>query len=59
VLDAVGEESAVGEVRDRVVEGLVGELILEGFALADVPAVEDDAADGLVVKKVRVADFEA
>ena len=59
MLDAVGEESTVGEVGDRVVEGLMGELVLEGLALADVAAVEDDAADRLVVEKVGVANFEA
>ncbi len=59
MLDTVGEEGAVREVRDRVVEGLVGELLLECLALADVPAVEDDAANGLVVEKVGVANFEA
>ena len=52
MLDAVGEERAVGELGDRVVEGLVGELILERLALADVAPVQDDAADVLVVDQV-------
>ena len=34
------------------------ELLLEGLALADVAAVEDDAADVLVVEQVRVLDLE-
>ena len=45
VLDAVGEQRAVGEAGERVVERLVGELVLERLALADVAAVEHDAAD--------------
>ena len=35
-----------------------GELLLEGLALGDVAAVEDDAADVLVVEQVRVLDLE-
>ena len=34
VADALVEQRPVGEVRDRVVEGLVGELLLERLALA-------------------------
>ena len=58
VAHALDEQRAVGEVGDRVVEGLVGELLLEGLALADVAAVEHDAADGVVVEQVRVQDLE-
>src|SRR4051812_48079636 len=58
VADALGEQRAVGEAGDRVVEGLVGELLLERLALGDVTAVEDDAADVLVVEQVRVLDLE-
>ena len=58
VLDAVGEQRPVGEARDRVVEGLVGELVLERLALADVAAVQDDAADVLVLQQVGVLDLE-
>ena len=54
VLDAVGEQRAVGQVGDRVVERLVGELLLERLALADVAAVEHDAAHVLVVEQVGV-----
>ena len=36
VLDAVAEQGAVGEARDRVVEGLMRELLLERLALGDV-----------------------
>src|SRR5205807_1169440 len=58
VLDAVDEERPVGEARNRVVEGLVGELVLEGLALAHVAAVQDDAAHVLVVQEVGVLDLE-
>ena len=34
VADALVEQRPVGEMRDRIVEGLVGELLLEGLALA-------------------------
>ena len=36
----------------------MGELLLEGLALADVAAVQHDAADVLVVEKVGVLDLE-
>ena len=58
MLDAIREERPVGEVRDGVVEGLMGELILEHLALADVAAVQDDSADVLVREQVRVLDLE-
>ena len=58
VADALAEQRAVGEAGDGVVEGLVGELVLEGLALGDVAAVEHDAADVLVVQQVRVEDLE-
>ena len=58
VAHALDEQRAVGQVGDRVVEGLVGELLLEGLALADVAAVEDDPADGVVLEQVRVQDLE-
>ena len=58
VRDAVGEEGAVREPGDRVVERLVGELALERLALADVARVQDDAADVLVVDQVGVPDLE-
>ena len=50
MLDAVREERSVGEVRHGVVEGLVGELLLEHLALADVAAVQDDSAHVLVAR---------
>ena len=58
VLDAVGEQRAVGEVRDGVVERLVRELVLERLPLADVAAVQDDAADVLVLEQVGVLHLE-
>ena len=58
VAHALVEQRAVGQVGDRVVEGLVGELLLEGLALAHVAAVEDDAADRGVLEQVGVQDLE-
>ena len=58
VAHALDEQRAVGEVGDGVVEGLVGELLLERLALADVAAVEHDAVDVLVVEQVGVEDLE-
>ncbi len=53
VAHAIDEQGAVGQARDRVVEGLVGELFLEALALADVAAVEHDALHVLVVGSGR------
>src|SRR4051812_31469403 len=58
VAHALGEQRAVREAGDRVVEGLMGELLLERLALGHVAAVEDDAAHVLVVEQVRVLDLE-
>jgi hypothetical protein len=58
VAHALGEQRAVGEPGDGVVERLVGELRLEGLALADVAGVEDDAPDVLLVEQVRHEDLE-
>ena len=58
VTDTVGEERAVREVRDRIVEGLMRELVLECLSLADVAAVQHDAADVLVLQEVRVLHLE-
>ena len=58
VAHALGEQRAVGEPRHAVVEGLVGELLLEHLALADVAAVEHDAADVLVLEQVGHEDLE-
>ena len=52
------EQRAVGEVGDRIVEGLVCELLLERLALAHVAAVEHDAVDVLVVEQIRVEHLE-
>ena len=56
--NAVGKERAVGEAGDRVVEGLVGELVLEGLPLTDVAAIEHEAPDMLVLQQIGVLDFE-
>ena len=52
VRDAVAEQGAVREVRDRVVEGLMRQLLLERLAFADVAGVEHDAAHVAVVQQV-------
>ena len=52
VLHAIAEQRPVREVGDRVVERLVGELLLELLALGDVAQVDDDSADGGLVQKV-------
>jgi hypothetical protein len=53
VLHAVTEQGAVGQVRERVVESLVLELLLVGLALADVSSVQNDAPNVLIVQQVR------
>ena len=49
---AVAEERAVGEPGERIVEGLVRELIEQRLPLAHVARVEHDAAHRLVVEHV-------
>src|SRR5439155_9936461 len=58
VANPLDEQRPVGEPGDRVVERLVRELLLECAALADVTAVEHDAADVLVLGEVGVEDLE-
>ena len=48
VAHPVAEERAVGEAGERIVERLVGELLLQPLPLAHVAGVEHDAADGRV-----------
>jgi hypothetical protein len=55
---ALGEERAVREAGNGIVESLVGELLLERKALADVAAVEHDAAHVLVAEQVGAVDLE-
>ncbi len=57
VVQAVGEQRPVGEVGERIVEGLVGELVLELLALGDVACVEDDAGHVGVVEQARAEDL--
>ena len=45
----------LGRLVTGIVEGLVGELLLEGLALADVARVQDDPAHVLVVEQVACA----
>ena len=58
VADALVEQRAVGELRDRIVKRLMLELRLERLALADVATVEDDPRDRLVLDQVGVQDLE-
>ena len=58
VLDPVGEQRAVRQAGQRVMERLVRELLLECRAFAGVAAVEHDAADVLVVAEVGRDDLE-
>src|SRR5919109_953356 len=58
LLDAVGEEGAVGEIRHRVVRCLMGELFLVGLARANVAAVQDDPVHVLVAQEIRVLHLE-
>ena len=64
LLDALGEQRAVGQVGERVVLGVVLQLGLEPHPFGDVPAVEDEAAvvavdGGLDVEPAAVAGLEA
>jgi hypothetical protein len=52
LLDPLGEQRAVGQAGQPVVERLVDELVLELLALGHVPGVEDQAADVGVVEQV-------
>ncbi|CAM5727147.1 hypothetical protein SALBM311S_09336 [Streptomyces alboniger] len=64
LLDAPGEQGAVGQVGQRVVLGVVLELRLQSDSLGHVPAVEDEAAVvtvdcGLDVEPTALAGPEA
>ena len=52
MFDAIAEQRPVREVGDRIVKGLIGELLLELLALGDVAQVDDDPADRGVVQQV-------
>ena len=49
---AVAEERAIRETGERIVKGLVRELLFQALPLADVTGIEDDAPDGRVVEQV-------
>ena len=51
VLEPVGEQCAVGQPGEGVLERLAGELLLVAQSLADVPIVQDE---GTVIVSVRV-----
>ena len=44
-VEPVGEQRAVGQSGERIVQGLVGEGVLDSLALADVARDDDDAFD--------------
>ena len=52
MLDAVVEQRAVGELRQRVMEGAVAQLLLERLALVDVARGDHDALEPLVREEV-------
>ena len=58
MLDAIREQRSVGEARHRIVEGLMRELLLERLPLAHIAAVQDDAANVLVMTEIRVLHLE-
>ena len=58
VLDAVAEQAAVGEQRQRVVERQLAQLLLERLALAHVAEVEREAGDRRVVHQVAADALE-
>ena len=50
--EPVKEQGAVGQAGERVVEGLVVELLLEGAAFGHVAAVEHDRADVGLIEQI-------
>ena len=57
MVDAVAEEGAVGEAGQRVVEGLVQQLLLEALPLGDVAGVQHDAAHDRIAEQVGGDDL--
>ncbi len=52
VAHAVAEERAIRQTGERIVKGLMRELLFQALPLADVTGVEDDAPDGRIVEQV-------
>ncbi|MDQ6806508.1 MAG: hypothetical protein M3065_16430 [Actinomycetota bacterium] len=52
VREAVLEQGAIGEPGERMVEGLMAELVLERLAVGDVAHAEDETADRRVIDAV-------
>ena len=50
--EPVEKQGAVGQAGERVVEGLVVELLFEGAAVGDIAAVEHDGADVGLIEEV-------
>ncbi len=57
VIHAVAEEGAIGQAGERVVEGLVQQLLLEALPLGDVAGVEHDAVHDRVAEQVGGDDL--
>ena len=58
VFDAVGEEGAIGEAGQRVMERLMGQLRLEIGSLGDVMGVDHEAPDRRLVHQVPGGPLE-
>ena len=64
VLDAIAKQVAIGEPRQRIVEGQLAQLLLEALALADVAEVQRQALHRRVVasgccRRFRASDVRA
>src|SRR4051812_18868103 len=53
MLDSVAEELTVRQPREGIVEGLMGEPVLELLAFTRIPSVEHEAADARIVDERR------
>ena len=51
-VEAVGQQRAVGQTGQGIVQGLVGELVLDTLAFADITRDDDDALDVGVAEQV-------
>src|SRR5688500_19126527 len=58
VLDAVAEQAAVGEQRQRIVERELAQLFLEGLAFTDVAEIEREPRNGRVIEQIATDTLE-
>src|SRR5262249_52398787 len=58
MLDAIAEEVAIGQQRQRIVERELPELLLQGLALADVAEVESETLHGGVLSEIAAHALE-